>query len=164
MVSRRIPFVSSTFAAELQSLLGRAARQHTGWWVRYRYELLLLAAIAGLFYRPAKNFFYDSWLASPPAPLLGLDFYLLSAFWLAVWCGLLVWLFVGRLRRGLQRQIGQLAEGWASPRLAGGVFAGLESECRRIHQYRSELARLEQHAAALRRRVAAPDESLGRQR
>jgi len=94
---------------------------------------------------------------------MGLDFYLLSAFWLAVWCGFLVWSFVSRLRRGLQRQIGQLAEGWASPRLAGGVFASLESECRRIYQYRSGLARLEQQAAALRRRVSVPRESLGRQ-
>jgi len=68
------------------------------------------------------------------------------------------------LRRGLAREIGQLAEGWATPRLAGGIFARLESQCGRVDQYRRELARLQQHVAALRRRVAQPDESLGHQR
>ena len=156
--------MADSLAAQLQGLLDRAAARHTGWLVRAPYELLLMVALCGLFFRPAKNFFYDSWLASPPAPLLGLDFYLLSAFWLTVWCGLLVWSFVGRLRRGLAREIGQLAEGWASPRLAGGVFAGLESHCRRIRQYRDELARLEQHAATLRGRVTTGDVPLGHER
>jgi len=156
--------VAETLATELQSVLSRAAERHTGWFTRYRYDVLFLVALVALFFRPAKNFFYDSWLASPPVPLLGVDFYLLSAFWLMVWCGVLLWRFNSRLRRGLAREIGQLAEGWATPRLAGGIFARLESQCGRVDQYRRELARLQQHVAALRRRVAQPDESLGHQR
>jgi len=156
--------VAETLAAELQSVLGRAAQRHTGWFTRYRYDALFLVVLVALFFRPAKNFFYDSWLASPPAPLLGVDFYLLSAFWLAVWCGVLLWSFNRRLRRCLAREVGQLAEGWAAPRLAGGIFARLEAPCGRIDQYRQELARLRQHVATLRHRVAQPDELLGYQR
>jgi hypothetical protein len=156
--------VADTLATELQALLGRAAQRHTGWWTRYRYNLLLMIVLVGLFCRPAKNFFYDSWLASPPAPLLGLDFYVLSAFWLVVWCGLLLWRFTARLRQGLSHEIGLLAEGWATPRLAHGIFARLETECRGIEQFRRELAQLQQRVAALRRQIAQPGESFGRQR
>jgi hypothetical protein len=156
--------VAQTLATELQSVLSRAAQRHTGWFTRIRYDALFLVALVALFLRPAKNFFYDSWLASPAAPLLGVDFYLLSAFWLAVWCGVLLWSFNSRLRRSLAREIGGLAEGWATPRLAGGIFTRLEAQCGRIGQYRQELARLQQHVAALRRRVAQPDDSLGHPR
>ena len=155
--------VTEGLAVEFQSLVCRAAQRHTGRLVRYRYEFLFALALVGLFLRPAKNFFYDSWLASPPAPLLGLDFYLLSAFWLAVWSAILVWRFVGRLRRGLDREIGELAAGWASPRLAGGVFAGLESQCRDIRQYRSALENFRQQTASLRGRLSQGDEPISHQ-
>lgn len=153
--------VADSLADQFQSLVSRAARQHTQWFIRYPYEFLLLIALAGLFFRPAKNFFYDSWLKTPAAPLLGLDFYVLSAFWLAVWCGVLLWTFVGRLRRGLKQEMNQLAADWAKPTLAGGVFAGLENQCRRIEAYRNELARLKQHVTTLASRVTTCESTLG---
>jgi len=147
---------ADALATELQALLNRAAARHAAWWTRWRYDALFLAALVGLFFRPAKNFFYDSWLASPPAPLLGLEFYVLSAFWLVVWSGLLLWRFTVRLRRGLKREIDALAEGWMTPRLVQGIFARLESECRAVDRFRQGLAQLEQHVASLRRRIAQP--------
>ncbi len=147
---------ADSLAAELQTLLSRAAQRHTGWWTRWRYDGLFLAALVALFFRPAKNFFYDSWLASPPAPLLGLEFYVLSAFWLVVWSGLLLWSFTSRLRRGLKREIDALAEGWTSPRLARAMFHGLESECQAVDRFCEDLARLEQHVASLRRQIVQP--------
>ena len=136
--------VADNLATELQSLLSRAAQRHTGWLTRYRYDFLFLIVLVGLFFRPARNFFYDSWLASPPVPMMGVEAYLLSAFWLAVWSGLLLWGFTSRLRRGLQREIDRLAEGWATPRLAQEIFGRLEAECRAIDRFRQDLARLEQ--------------------
>jgi len=147
-------------ASELDAMVGRMAKRHTGWLTRWRYELLLGGMIGYLLYRPAKNFFYDSWLDSGTRPL-GLDFYLLSLFWLLVWCGLLMWSFNSRLRRGLRREIDKLAEGWTGPEPASGIFARLEEECRRVGRYRQELQRLQQHVAALRNRVIAPEEPLG---
>ena len=147
-------------ASEVDSLVGRMAKRHSNWFTRWRYELLLGGMIGYLLYRPARNFFYDSWL-NPETRPLGLDFYLLSLFWLLVWCGLLMWSFSSRLRSGLRREIDKLAEGWAGPQPAAGVFARLEEECRRVQRYREELQRLHEHVAALRNRVTAPEEPLG---
>jgi len=146
-------------ATQLQSLVARLAGRHTGWFTRFRYELLLAAMLGWLLYRLGKNFFYDSWLGS--GDLLGLDFYVQAVFWLVLCCLVLIWFFTGRLRRGLRREIDQLAEGWHQPAAAAGVFAQLEAQCRRVEQFRQELAALEQHVGQLRRQLALPDEPLG---
>lgn len=156
-------FVSGV-ATELEALTDHLSKRHTGWLTRWRYELLLGIVLVVLAARLAKNFFYDSWLASPPVEVYGLDIYLLSGFWLILWCALLLWAFTSRLRRGLKLHIDQLADGWKSPKPAEGVFARLESDCQRIHRFRHELERLEQHVATLRRRLALPDEQLGQRR
>ena len=151
-------------ADELESLIDRLAQRHTGWLTRWRYEILLAAMLGVLVARLGKNFFYDSWLASQPAEIYGLDVYLLSAGWLILWCALLLWGFTSRLRRGLKHQIDGLAEGWKTPKPAEGIFARLESDCRRVHRFRHDLDRLEAHVATLRRRLSLPDDQLGRRR
>jgi hypothetical protein len=153
-------FVSGV-ADELEALIGRAAARHTGWFTRFRYELLLGLMLVLLSVRPAKNFFYDSWLADPAQPVLALDFYLVSALWLLAWCGLLLWGFTSRLRRGLRREIDRLAEGWRTPRPAEGIFGRLESECRRVELFGRELDRLRRQVAVVRRRLRLPDDQLG---
>jgi hypothetical protein len=100
----------------------------------------------------------------PATKPYGLDVYLTSAFWLVLWCGLLIWGFTSRLRGGLRRQIRQLAEGWKNPRVAEGVFARLQSNCRQVRRFRDQLDRLQQHVATLRRRLALPDAQLGQRR
>jgi hypothetical protein len=147
-------------SVELESLLDRVARRHTGWFTRWRYEILLAAMLGLIFYRPAKNFFYDSWLASPPVPLYGLSFYALSAFWLVLWCGLLLWAFTSRLRRGLRREIDALAEGWSNPRPAGGIFTRLEDQCRQVEEFRQGLARLRRQVAGLSGQLSADSDQL----
>jgi hypothetical protein len=151
-------------SVELETLLDRVARRHTGWFTRWRYEILLAAMLGLIFSRPAKNFFYDSWLASPPAPLYGLSFYALSAFWLVLWCGLLLWAFTSRLRRGLRSEIDGLTQGWSNPQPAVGISARLERECRQVDEFRRGLGRLRQHVAELRARLPATDEPLGHHR
>jgi len=151
-------------SAELESIIDRIALRHTGWWTRWRYELLLLAMTGILLVRLAKNFFYDSWLAASPAPLYGIEFYVLAVFWLVLWCVLLLWAFTRRLRRGLKVQINELAEGWNHPKSAADVFAGLELECRRIERFESDLGRIQQDVASLRRRLVSPEEQLGHRR
>ena len=110
-----------------------------------------------LLFRPAKNFFYDSWLVTPQADIYGLNFYLQSAFWLLLWCCLLIWAFTSRLRRGLRKEISNLAQGWDSPKPAEAVFGRLESECSRVRRFRQQLERLTQQVRTLRRRLALPD-------
>lgn len=151
----------ATASQELESLLDRLAVRHTGWFTRWRYELLLAAMGGILLYRPAKNFFYDSWMASPPAELYGLNFYLVSLFWLIAWCALLLWAFTSRLRRGLRQQVEQLVERLASPAMASSVFGSLESQCRAVRRFAEELDQLQQRISSLRQRVAASEAGLG---
>ena len=100
---------SLNFAArlsqDLDALIARQAQRHTGWFTRWRYEILLLAMLGFLLFRLGKNFFYDSWwLARPAADMWGLESYIASAFWFALWCFLLLWLFMwlfaGRAQAG----------------------------------------------------------------
>lgn len=167
-VTREAASATQTFALsaanQLEALIGRAAQRHTGWFTRWRYELLLLAMLGVLLYRLARNFFYDSWLAPQPVAPHGIDFYVAAGFWLLLWCLVLLWAFTSRLRRGLRWEINQLAETWNTPQAAAGIFAGLETECRKVEQFRQELERLEQRVATLRRHLTQPDEPLGYRR
>ncbi len=151
-------------AGELESLLGRLAERHTGWCTRWCYEALLLAMVGLLLFRLGKNFFWDSWFAANPVPVLGLDFYLSATFWLLLWCLLLLWAFTYRLRRGLRREINELAQNWTRAETAGGVFARLEQECENAERFRQELILLEQEVSGLETRLATPEEVLGHRR
>ena len=142
-------------AADLETLVGRLAQRHTGWFTRFYYELMLMAMLGLLLYRLGKNFFYDSWLAEHPLPVFGLEFYISAGFWLVLWCLILLWAFCRRLRGGLRGQIDQLAAGWLNSTAATGVFAHLETDCRRVERYCQELESLRQEVAALQRQVAS---------
>ena len=109
--------------------------------------------LGALVYRLGRNFFYDSWWLGT-ADVYGLDFYISAGFWLALWCLLLIWLFTGRLRRGLRRQVAQLTDSWQRGPTAGGIFARLEDDCRQIDQFRKELDRLIAEVEQLRHRTA----------
>jgi hypothetical protein len=148
-------------SAELDSLIARLAQRHTGWFTRWRYELLLAVMLGLLLYRLGKNFFYDSWMAEHPSPVFGLEFYLSAAFWLVLWCLLLTWAFCSRLRRGLRGEIDRLAEGWRDQASAAGLFAQLETDCRRIEQFCQDLDGIRQQVDALRRQLEKDDNSLG---
>jgi len=155
-----VQFVAET-SGQLESLVARLAQRHTGWFTRWRYELLLAAMLGFVLYRLGKNFFYDSWLAERQLPVFGFDFYVSAGFWLLLWCLVLIWLFTGRLRRGLRREIDQLAGQWQDPASAAGIFARLEEQCRQIGRFRRELDRLGEHVDRLRRELAGCEEKLG---
>jgi hypothetical protein len=154
-------------SADLQSLVGRLAGQHTGWFVRARYELALVFMLAMLLYRFGRNFFYDSWLAvdlglaRQAQPVFGTDYFVAAGFCLLLWCGLLLWGFTSRLRRGVAAEIEELTDRWNSPKLVAGMFSGLEAQCRGVHAFRHERERLAQRVTELEGRLAQPEPRLG---
>lgn len=154
-------------AGQVQPLVARLAARHSGWLTRWRYELLLGAMLAALGYRFGRNFFYDSWLAvelglaGQPQPLLGLDFFLAAAIVTSAWCGLLLWAFTARLRRGLRGAIEEVARSWTSPELVAGLLGGLAQQCRAIRDWRQQLDGIANRAADLQARLRQPDARLG---
>jgi len=151
-------------AEQLEEVLDWAAGRHAGRLARWCYELLFLAVAGVLVTRLAKNFFYDSWLADPPQEVYGLEIYLLSALWLVLWAGVLLWMFTSRLRGGLAKRIRKMTEQFKSPQTARGLFARVEADCRAIEQFRSRLVQLQSDVEAMRRRVAGTIDTLGRRR
>ncbi len=145
-------------SGELESLVAKLAARHTGWFTRGLYEFLFLSMLGWLLYRLGKNFFYDSWLAPHPAPVHGLEFYLAAGFWLVLWCLLLLWMFTARLRRGLRRELDQLAETWRQPSTAADLFTHLDAACRRIRQFRGDLEALEQDVRNLQQEISCKRE------
>jgi hypothetical protein len=138
---------------DLDALIQRQAARHSGPFTHFFYESLLLAMIGFLLFRLGKNFFYDSWWSGNHVPTLGLDSYFASAFWLVLWCLLLLWLFTRRLRTGLRQAIDRLAESWTGATAAAGLFIHLEDECRRAVEFRQELELLAGDVARLRGQV-----------
>jgi hypothetical protein len=153
-------FVEKT-ANELQELIRVSAARHTGWFTRWRYEILLLAVMGVLLFRWGKNFFHDSWMADPPAEIYGMNFFVAAAFWLLFWCLLLLWSFTSRLRRGLNGQVSQLAEQWARPDVVSGLFADLRKSCDQAQRFHAEGNRLIARVAAAKVRITAPVPRLG---
>lgn len=157
----------SSASAELQALVSRLAARHTPSTVRWRYELALGGLLVLLLYRFGRNFFFDSWLAAElgfsehAQPVLGTDFFLASAIVLLLWCGVLLWAFTSRLRRGVRGEIDSLSTRWNNPQLASAVFSGLDARCRAVHHFRQDLERLERRVTDMQHRLQAPEPRLG---
>ena len=148
--------------AQLDALVERVADRHAGWFTRWTYEILFVAMLVFVLVRPAKNFFYDSWIAPDSVQVLGLDFYLVSALWLLLWSTLLLWRFTGRLRRGLKREIRRLVDDWRNATPAAGLFESLQAECDQALHFHTDLAALRDQIDRVRVRLDLPN--LGRKR
>jgi hypothetical protein len=142
--------LAARLSQDLDALIAKQAARHTGWFTHAFYETLLLAMVGFLLFRLGKNFFYDSWWSGNHSTTWGLDMYFASAFWLVLWCFMLLWLFTRRLRSGLTQAIAQLAENWSGANAASGIFSHLEGDCRRATEFRRELELLEGEVEGLR--------------
>lgn len=147
--------------SRIDSIIQELAQRNSRWWIRGWYELLFLAYVGFVLYRAGRNFFYESFVAD--APLLGTDFYIPAGIFFILWSGLLVMAFTRRLRRGVEREVDQLARELVDLRLAGGLFPELESACTRVQRHVADLEALTLQVDSLSRDFAyAP--ALGSQR
>lgn len=121
-------------------LIHQLAARNSRWWVRCWYEFWFLAYLAFVLYRVGRNFFYDSFMLEKT--LLSTDFYVPALIFGGLWTGVLLILFLGRLRRGLTQDIEALAAQLVEIRLSGGLFPQLEQACRQARQQSQELAQL----------------------
>jgi hypothetical protein len=141
-----------------QLILELAGRQ-AGLFRRLLYEAVFLLYPLFVTLRIGHNFFWSSFLApmvgaaTEAAALLTIDFYIPALLFLLIWSGLLLVVFVGRLRSGLSVRIRSLAEELAETRLTEGLFRGLEEMCRRIQREDEALRDLTERAEYFRRRL-----------
>jgi Dynamin family len=133
-------------------LIHLLAAKNSRWWVRGWYELLFLSYLGFVLYRIGRNFFHDSFLQDKP--LLSTDFYMPAGIFWVLWTGVLLMLFLRRLRSGLQREIQGLATQLVDVRLAGGLFPQLEQACRVARQQSQELSQLREAVERIRTLVA----------
>lgn len=153
-------FIASA-AGELDRSVSRLADRHAGRLTRFWYETLLAAMLGLLLFRLGKNFFWDSWLAPQPMPILGTEFFVASAVILWLWCTLLVWAFTRRLRRGLRAEVAAMAQRCATPTSMASVFARVERECRAIRRFRHELDHFDASVGSMQARIEHAHSRLG---
>jgi hypothetical protein len=151
-------FLSDARRSVDQLIMELASRQ-AGVFRRLLYEGIFLLYPLFVTLRIGYNFFWSSFLApvmgavSEAAALLTIDFYIPALLFLVIWSGLLLVVFVGRMRSGLGVRIRKLADQLAEVRLTEGLFPGLEELCRRIQREDEALRELTERAEYFRRRL-----------
>lgn len=150
-----------TAGQKVDDLIRDLAAKNSRWHVRLFYEALFGAYLVFVLWRVGKNFFWDSFLhpaldaSAPHAALLPSEFYISAAVFFVLWSGLLVIAFARRLRRGLDRKVGELADGLAAKRFSGGLFPDVEAACRRVEEQVVRLDALIVDAKAARAELAS---------
>jgi hypothetical protein len=145
---------------KIDDIIRRLADRNSRWYVRGWYELLFSAYLAFVLYRMGRNFFVDSFLHG--APLLSTDFYIPAAGFLALWALLLTAAFTRRLRRGLQREVDELARTLVADRLSRGLFPQGEQAVADVRKFRDDLDSLILRLAGLRDAFALTGLGAGR--
>ncbi len=144
----------------IDDLILLAAKKHSHWFTRFRYEIGFALLPGFLLYRVGRNFFYDSFVLEKP--LLDTNFYIPAALFLVFWAGAFVMSYTWRLRRGLTRRIEQLAKELASIKAGAGLFPDLEQRCREFAMDRDRLDQFSATVDSIRREYTAgqPDDRL----
>ncbi len=137
---------------KVDDLIHRLAARNSHWSVRVWYESLFMAYVVFVLFRVGKNFFYDSLFNDKP--FLTTDFYIPAAIFWLLWSGVLLIVFLSRLRQGLNHEIQGLAAQLVDVRLSGGLFPQLDNACRQARQQSHELARLRESVETVRESVA----------
>lgn len=153
----------SEIALELEKISDRLAGRYDTLKIRLVYEGLFGAMLLFLLWRPAKNFFWDT-LWNSQVPLYGLDYYLVSLFWLLVLGSGLLAAFSLMLRWGLQREIDETAVRWCRIHGLETLFHALETETKRIFDFRTEREAIQNRLEQMNRLAEKLDKRLGKLR
>lgn len=142
----------------IDELILRSATRNSSWLIRAAYEVMFAELPLFLLYRMGKNFFYDTFVVQPPLPYLDTSFYIPALLFLLIWAGLLVMAFTGRLRRGLNQSVNELARELASLNVGSGLFPKVEEAVNEFSQQRDRVETFTQNVDSIRDRFS---ESIG---
>jgi len=141
-------------ARRIDEIILQAAKRHSHGLVRAAYEVMFAELPLFLLYRIGRNFFYDTFLRTPPLPYLDTNFYIPAAMFVVLWAGLLVMSFTGRLRRGLTQHVNELARELASLKVGDGLFPDLEQQVKDFARERDRVESFAQTVDSIRDRFA----------
>ncbi|MCA9041105.1 MAG: GTPase domain-containing protein [Planctomycetaceae bacterium] len=145
--------VESRFLAdvgnEIDELIERIAKRNSGKLTRFFYETIWSVYLIFVLLRIGKNFFIDSFLYE--APLLRMEFYIAAGIFLLLWSGVLVIALTMQIRRGLNREIEQLADNLTRKKLTSPLYPELSVACRTAHQQLRQLEHLKQKTEEARK-------------
>lgn len=154
----------------IDRVIDELAVSHSGWFTRFRYEVLFLAYLVFVIGRVGYNFFWSSFLrplvrsGAQSEPLLSVDFYIPAVIFLLAWSGVLVLGFVWGLRRGLTTRIRDFARSMADQQLTQGLFPALETACDDVFADERRLHAILERATRFRRDLASATSFLGSRR
>jgi GTPase SAR1 family protein len=149
-------------SAELEAVTDRLAHRYQRLWFRCLYEMLISVMVIVLLFRLAQNFFVDFiWYNRE---LLGMGHYLISLFWMVVWCALLLFFFTMTLRKGIEQLIRKTSQNWYRLPALDRFFSSLESETTRILTFRDELESLKGLIDRINQQAEKLDKRLGKKR
>ncbi|QDU81906.1 GTPase Era [Polystyrenella longa] len=154
--------VESRFLADvgiqIDDLIERIAKRNSGKLTRFIYETLWSAYLFFVLLRIGENFFIDSFFYE--APLLRMEFYIAAGIFLILWSGVLVIALTLQIRRGLNREIEQLADNLARKKLTSPLYPELATACHSAHQQLHQLEHLKQKTEEARK-LLSDQSSLG---
>ncbi|MDR3234915.1 MAG: hypothetical protein LBT46_14855, partial [Planctomycetaceae bacterium] len=151
--------VIAEIAADMDDMIGRLGAEYNHFWFRLMYETLLSVMLLFLSARPAKNFFVDSFFYHEP--LFGIEYYLISLFWLAAWSAVLLFFFTFSLRKGIVKKIREASLNWHRLPAFDRLFASLERDTVQLTVFRNGLDSVKNQLDRLKEQAEKIDKRLG---
>jgi len=111
--------------------------------------------------RPAYNFFIESFQTGHIWPL---THYIVSLFWLGLWCAGLLGIFLLSINRRLEWEIHETSANWSMTESMRFVFQKLETVIERLRDFRERLDALRTRIDELNKQSESLDRRLGRRK
>lgn len=146
---------------ELHRIVDRLTSRNNTLLVRIIYETLISGMLAFVLYRPAYNFFIESFRTGEIWPLSS---YLVSLIWFAVFAAIVLGIYLLTLSRGLHREIHETARNWSIAGSMRQLYLRLDTTIESISEYREQLRSFREKIARVKQESRSLDESLGRRK
>ncbi|MCL2303953.1 MAG: 50S ribosome-binding GTPase [Planctomycetaceae bacterium] len=147
-------------STEMQSICERLTVKYDTRTNRILYETLLGGMLVFILLRPAYNFFIESFQHGKD--IWPLAHYLVSLFWLGLWCAGLLGIFLLTINRGLGREIVETSANWSMTESMRHVFQNLETTIEHLYALREQIHSLQARISELNKLGESLDQSLGR--
>lgn len=146
---------------EMQSIVQRLCAKNSVLPLRIIYETLITGMLVFVLYRPAHNFFYESFQTGEIWPLGN---YVVSVFWFLLFAAAVLGIFLLMLNRGLDAAIREISGSWSFTDSMRRLYSRMELTMERIREFREQLRGIRLRIEELNRESRSLDQRLGRRK